>query len=111
MEQVNAKLGKCMATAKGTPVPSEMTPMYSGVKSLYGTKAGLVVKRRFFDSYGRRIAAVGLARYAGPIPQFFDFRKCFNTPNVLEHSLENRETVECVSQFAMLLRVCDRQSP
>jgi len=71
VEQVNAKLGKCMATAKGTPVPSEMTPMYSGVKSLYGTKAGLVVKRRFFDSYGRRIAAVGLARYAGPIPQFF----------------------------------------
>ena len=33
VEQVNAKLGKCMATAKGTPVPSEMTPMYSGVKS------------------------------------------------------------------------------
>jgi hypothetical protein len=30
---------------------------------------------------------------------------------VLEHSLENRETVECISQFAMLLRVCDRQSP
>ncbi|PYX71447.1 MAG: hypothetical protein DMG72_17030 [Acidobacteria bacterium] len=78
VEQVNAKLGKCMATAKGTPVPSEMTPMYSGVKSLYGTKAGLVVKRRFFDSYGRRIAAVGLARYAGPIPQFFDFRPTEN---------------------------------
>ena len=38
-------------------------------------------------------------------------RKCFNTPNVLEHSLENRETVECISQFAMLLRVCNRQSP
>ena len=37
-------------------------------------------------------------------------RKCFNTPNVLEHSLENRETVECISQFAMLLRVCNRQS-
>ena len=32
-------------------------------------------------------------------------------PNVLEHFLENRETVECISQFAMLLRVCDRQSP
>ena len=30
-------------------------------------------------------------------------RKCFNTPNVLEHFLENRETVECVSQFALLL--------
>jgi hypothetical protein len=30
---------------------------------------------------------------------------------VLEHSLENRETVECISQFAMLLRVCNRQSP
>jgi len=30
-------------------------------------------------------------------------RECFNTPNVLEHSLENRETVECISQFAMLL--------
>src|SRR5437867_8843323 len=67
-----------MATAKGTPVTSEMTPMYSGVKSLYGTKAGLVVKRRSFDSYGRRIAAVGLARYAGPIPQFFDFRPTEN---------------------------------
>lgn len=38
-------------------------------------------------------------------------RKCFNTPNVLEHSLENRETVECISQFAMLLRVCNWQSP
>ena len=31
-------------------------------------------------------------------------------PKALEHSLENRETVECVSQFAMLLRVCNRQS-
>ena len=30
---------------------------------------------------------------------------------VLEHSLENREAVECISQFAMLLRVCNRQSP
>ncbi len=38
-------------------------------------------------------------------------RKCFNTPNVLEHFLENRETVECISQFAMFLRVCNRQSP
>jgi hypothetical protein len=35
----------------------------------------------------------------------------FNTPNVLEHSLENRETVECISQLAMLLGVCNRQSP
>src|SRR5439155_19940111 len=57
---------------------------------------------------------VGLARYAGSIPQQFDFRpnrKGFNTPNVLKHSLENREAVECISEFAMLLRVCDRQSP
>jgi len=38
-------------------------------------------------------------------------RKCFNAPNVLEHSLENGETVECISQFAMLLRMCNRQSP
>jgi len=38
-------------------------------------------------------------------------RKCFNTPNVLAHSSENRETVECISQFAMLLGVCNRQSP
>ena len=30
---------------------------------------------------------------------------------VLEHSLENRETVESISQFALLLRVCNRQSP
>jgi len=30
--------------------------------------------------------------------------------NVLKHPLENSETVECVSQFAMLLRVCNRQS-
>ncbi len=37
--------------------------------------------------------------------------KCFNTPDVLEHSPENRETVECISQFAMLLGVCNRQSP
>jgi hypothetical protein len=35
----------------------------------------------------------------------------FNTLNVLEHSLENRETVERISQFAMLLGVCNRQSP
>ncbi len=34
-----------------------------------------------------------------------------NLPNVLEHSLENPETVECISQFAMLLKVCNRQSP
>jgi hypothetical protein len=32
-------------------------------------------------------------------------------PNVLEHFLENRKTVECISQFAMLLRVRNRQSP
>jgi len=37
-------------------------------------------------------------------------QECFNAPNVLEHSLENRQTVECISQFAMLLRVCNRQS-
>ena len=35
----------------------------------------------------------------------------FNTLNVLEHSLESRETVECIFQFAMLLRVCNRQPP
>ena len=29
-------------------------------------------------------------------------------PSVLEHSLENDETVECISQFAMLFRVCNR---
>jgi hypothetical protein len=45
------------------------------------------------------------------VVRFQATRKCFNTPNMLEHSLENRETVECISQFAMLLRVCDRQSP
>jgi hypothetical protein len=38
-------------------------------------------------------------------------RAQYYPPNVLEHSLENRETVECISQFAMLLRVCNRQSP
>ncbi len=38
-------------------------------------------------------------------------KKMLQPPNVLEHSLENRETVECISQFAMLLRVCNRQSP
>jgi hypothetical protein len=43
--------------------------------------------------------------------RFQPARKCFNTPTVLEHALENREAVECVSKFAMLLRVCDRQSP
>ena len=46
-----------------------------------------------------------------PVDRFQANRKCFNTPNVLEHSLENRETVECISQFAMLLRVCNRQYP
>jgi len=47
-------------------------------------------------------------------PQFFRFqanKKCFKRSNVLEHSLENREIVECISEFATLLRVCDRQSP
>ncbi len=38
-------------------------------------------------------------------------QKMLQHANVLEHSLENRETVECISQFAMLLRVCNRQSP
>jgi hypothetical protein len=38
-------------------------------------------------------------------------QKMFNKPNVLEHSPENRETVECISQFAMLLGVYNRQSP
>jgi hypothetical protein len=32
----------------------------------------------------------------------------FNMPNVLEHSLKNAEAVECLFQFAMLLRVCNR---
>jgi hypothetical protein len=34
----------------------------------------------------------------------------FKPPNLLEHSLESREAVECISQFAMLLRVSNRQS-
>jgi hypothetical protein len=38
----------------------------------------------------------------------FDF---FDTPDVLEHSLENRETVERISQFLTFFRVCDRQNP
>jgi len=55
-----------------------------------------------------------LVPYAGSIPhqnRFQANRKRFNTPNVLEHSPENRETVECISQFAMLLGVYNRQSP
>ena len=36
---VNARLGKCMATAKGTPVTSEITPMYSGVNVRAGCAA------------------------------------------------------------------------
>src|SRR5712691_13529715 len=39
VEQVNAKLGKCMATAKGTPVTSEITPMYLGVNVRAGARA------------------------------------------------------------------------
>ncbi len=38
MEQVNAKLGKCMATAKGTPVTSEITSMYLGVNVRAGER-------------------------------------------------------------------------
>jgi hypothetical protein len=38
-------------------------------------------------------------------------QKILQHDDALEHSLENRETVECVSQFAMLLGVCNRQSP
>ena len=58
-----------------------------------------------------RSRAGTICRIDAPV---FDFRPTangFNTPRVLEHSLENCETVECVSQLAMLLRVCDRQSP
>jgi hypothetical protein len=32
-----------------------------------------------------------------------------NTSGVLEHFLQNRETAECISQFTMLLRACNRQ--
>jgi hypothetical protein len=38
-------------------------------------------------------------------------QKMLQHANVLEHSLENRETAECISQFAILLRVRNRQSP
>jgi hypothetical protein len=71
------------------------------------------VKWRSFDSYGVVHCTVGLARY-GIDASVFDFRpteNCFDTPNVLEHPLENCKTVECISQFATLFRVCDRQSP
>jgi hypothetical protein len=40
-----------------------------------------------------------------------DQQKMVQRANVLEHSLENHETVECISQFAMLPRICNRQSP
>ena len=45
------------------------------------------------------------------LPRGAATRKFFNMPNVLEHPFENCETVKCISQFAMLPRVCDRQSP
>jgi hypothetical protein len=54
------------------------------------------------SSLNARIAAFRVLAFAQGI---------FNTLNVLEHSLENRETVERISQFAMLLGVCNRQSP
>ena len=59
------------------------------------------------------LRAVGWHGDAGSIHRFrFQTnRKPLQHANVLEHPLENRETVECISQFAMLLRVCDRQSP
>ena len=78
--------------------------------------AGLA--RRTEMTIFRQLWAAHCRSRAGTIrrtdPAVFRFqanRKCFNTQSVLEHSLENRETVECISQFAMLLRVCDRQSP
>ncbi len=56
--------------------------------------------------------AVGLAR-CGIGSAGFRFqrnRKLFQLAYLLEHSLENCKTVECISQFPTLLRVCDRQS-
>lgn len=69
--------------------------------------------QKIYDRYGRALRSGGgtICRIDPAVVRFQANRKCFNTPNVLEHSLENRETVECISQFAMLLRVCNRQSP
>ena len=73
---------------------------------------GGLVERGLYDRYGRRIAKWGgtKCRIDPAGVRFQANGKCFNRPNVLEHSLENRETVECICQFAMLLRVCNRQS-
>jgi hypothetical protein len=69
--------------------------------------------RRFTTVMGGALRSGGgtICRIDPAVVRFQAHRKCFNRANVLEHSLENRETVECISQFAMLLRVCNRQSP
>src|SRR5437667_11043563 len=72
------------------------------------------LKWRCYDSYGRRIAKGGRhdmqdrSRSSSISGQT---ENASTRPNVLEHFLENRKTVECISQFAMLLRVRNRQSP
>ena len=69
--------------------------------------------QKIYDRYGRRIAKWGWhdMQDRSRSSSISGQQKMLQHAHVLEHSLENRENVECISQFAMLLRACNRQSP
>jgi len=74
-------------------------------------------KKKIYNRYGRRMRGWGgtMCRIDPAVVRFqatiSGQQKVLQHAKLLEHSFENRETVECISQFAMLFRVCNRQSP